>query len=210
MPSLESDTTLIGRLVANRDSQSCQEVWQRYFARLVAIARNHLRNAPRRTRDEEDVALSAFDSFFRGLDRGHFPRLDDREDLWQILVMLTERKAIDQIRRDNAAKRGGGLVRGDSAFVSNNREESPGGLDEVNDAGPSPELAAIFSEECQRLLNMLGDPELRTVAILKMEGFNNAEIAQRLNRVTRSIDRKLRAIRNLWLDDREALAHESN
>ena len=47
------------------------------------------------TADEEDVALSAFDSFFRSAEQGRFPRLSDRDDLWQILVLVTTRKAVD-------------------------------------------------------------------------------------------------------------------
>jgi hypothetical protein len=52
------------------------------------LARARLRNTPRRIADEEDVAPSAFDSFCRAARAGRFPRLDDRHDLWQILVLI--------------------------------------------------------------------------------------------------------------------------
>ena len=201
MSSPDSDTTLIHRLKTAHDKVVCQEIWHRYFARLVALARDRLRNTPRRARDEEDVALSAFDSFFRGVDRGCFPKLDDREDLWQVLMVLTERKAIDQLRREGAAKRGGGRVRGDSVF-SAGKSSSANGLDEICSAAPTPEFTAIFTEECRRLFHVLGDPELRIVALLKMEGYNIEEIARSIDRVPRSIDRKLRTIRKIWLEDR--------
>ena len=71
-----------------------QALWDRYFTRLVELARKKLAGAPRRAADEEDVALSAFDTFCRRAAEGHFPRLADRDDLWQILVMLTLRKAV--------------------------------------------------------------------------------------------------------------------
>ena len=48
---------------------------------------------------------SAFDSFCRRAERGQFPRLEDREDLWQVLFVLTVRKAIDHARHESRAIR---------------------------------------------------------------------------------------------------------
>ncbi|MBI1915085.1 MAG: hypothetical protein HYS12_10160 [Planctomycetes bacterium] len=63
------------------DHDAVQPLWERYFRRLVGLARDRLRKLPRRTADEEDVALSAFDSFCRRAEEGRFPRLDDRDGL---------------------------------------------------------------------------------------------------------------------------------
>jgi len=63
-----------------------RKLWERYFRRLVGLARKKLRAAPRRAADEEDVALSAFDSFCRGAKLDRFPQLHDRLDVWQLLV----------------------------------------------------------------------------------------------------------------------------
>ena len=78
---------------------------------LVGLARSKLGDVPRRAEDEEDVALAAFASFCKGIEAGRFSRLDDRDDLWQVLIVLTERKAVDQVRRERAQKRGAGDVR---------------------------------------------------------------------------------------------------
>ena len=67
-----SVTQWIDRLKAG-DPDAAQELWERYFRRLVGLARKKLRAAPRRAADEEDVALSAFDSFCRGAEQGRFP-----------------------------------------------------------------------------------------------------------------------------------------
>src|SRR6202034_1431934 len=95
-----SVTRWIGDLKAG-GAAAAQPLWERYFDRLVRLARNKLRARPRRAavEDEEDAALSAFDSFCRGAARGRFPRLTDRDDLWRLLVVLTVRKALDQIQR---------------------------------------------------------------------------------------------------------------
>ena len=92
------------------DREAAQQLWNAYFARLVAQARSRLRGLPRRAADEEDVALSAFDSFCRGAEHGRFPRLDDRVDLWQLLVVLTVRKAIGLARSEGRQSRGSGRV----------------------------------------------------------------------------------------------------
>ena len=62
MSSLGSVTFLIGRLRAG-DSHATQQLWERYFGRLVALARSHLQGVPRAAADEEDVVLSAFSNF---------------------------------------------------------------------------------------------------------------------------------------------------
>ena len=96
--TLQGSVTLwIGHLQAGDDG-AAQKLWERYFRRLVGLARKKLRDTPRRAADEEDVALSAFDSFCRGVRRGRFPQLDDRNNLWRLLVTVTARKAFDQVR----------------------------------------------------------------------------------------------------------------
>ena len=60
--------------------------------------------------DEEDAALSAFNSFCDGAARGKFPQLADRDDLWRLLVVITARKAMAQANRNARLKRGGGRV----------------------------------------------------------------------------------------------------
>ena len=199
-----SDTSLLDLLRAGQTPAAAQEIWQRYFQRLAGLARKKLAHGPRRAADEEDVALSAFNSFFRGVEAGRFPRLDDRDDLWQVLVMLAERKAVDQRRRDQADKRGGGRVRGDSAFLGTQGADEAAGFDEAIGPEPSPEFAATVADECRRLFNALDDPELRVVALLKMEGFTSEEIGRSLERAPRSIERKLHTIRKVW----ESLADE--
>src|ERR687886_50259 len=93
-PDDGSVTRWLGRLQAG-DPAAAQQLWERYFPRLVGLARQRLRGAPRRAADEEDVALSAFDSFCRGVARGRFPQLHDRNNLWGLLVLITARKALN-------------------------------------------------------------------------------------------------------------------
>jgi DNA-directed RNA polymerase specialized sigma24 family protein len=71
-------------------------------------------------------------------------------------------------------------------------------LEQAVDPEPTPAFAALVAEECQRLLDKLGDPELRSLALWRMEGYTIEEIAARLGCVPRTVERRLRVIRSLW------------
>lgn len=194
------DDSVTGWLTALKagNSKAAGEIWDRYYARLVAVARRRLGSMPRRMADEEDVALSAMNHFFQGVDEGRFPKLDDRDDLWQVLVMLVCRRAAHLQEKGLAQKRGGGAVRGESVWAN---ESVVRGIDAVAGDATPPDMAAQLAESCQALLDALPEGELREIAIAKLDGFTNDEIAGRLGVQTRTIERKLRTIRQLWSDD---------
>ena len=138
-----SITLWLGRL-KDGDGDAVERIWREYFPRLVALARAKLRDMPRRAADEEDAALSAFDSFCRAAERS--------DDGWA----------------------------------------------EVVGTAPTPEFAAQAAEEYGRLLARLASDEFRSIAVWKMEGLTNAEIADRLGCALSSVDRRLRIIRKTW------------
>ena len=105
-----SVTVWLQRLKGGDRGEAVTRLWEKYFVRLVELARNHLRTRTRPAADEEDAALSAFDSFVRAVAAGRFPKLDDRNDLWQVLFVLTTRKTIDLITRETTKKAGGGQL----------------------------------------------------------------------------------------------------
>jgi DNA-directed RNA polymerase specialized sigma24 family protein len=178
---------------------AAQKLWERYFKRLVGLARKKLRKRPWGVADEEDVALSAFDSFCRGAEQGRFPQLTDRDDLWQLLVMITCRKAADLVEQESRRKRGGGKVQSQSAVTGPaDSDGESAGLELVLGSEPSPEFAAEMVDQCRHLLGLLGKGELRSIALWKMEGYTNAEIAKKLGCVAVTIERRLRLIRGIW------------
>jgi RNA polymerase sigma factor (sigma-70 family) len=195
MPSADGSVTRwLGRLQAG-DATAAQQLWERYFRRLVGLARERLHGAPRRAADEEDVALSAFDSFCRNAEQGRFPALADRDGLWRLLVVMTARKAT-HLRRDQGRQKRGGEAHFTTDTPREPDEESV--LGQVLSREPTPEFAAQMSEECERLLRGLGDEELKSVALLRMEGYSVEEIAARLGCVARTVKRKLQLIRDIW------------
>ena len=189
-----SSTEWIDKLNA-ADPVAAQHLWQRYFQRLVGLARKHLQRGRPRAADEEDVALSAFDSFCRGAEAGRFPQLEDRDNLWRLLVVLTARKASHLLRDEGRQKRGGKAVPLPEPATSS---DAVAGLEQILSREPAPEFAAQVAEEYQRILAKLGDPTLQAVVSWKMEGYTNEEIARKLDCTPRSVYRKLCVIRGLW------------
>ena len=180
------------------DEAAAARLWQRYFRRLVGLARKKLGDSPRRVADEEDVALSAFQSFFQRAQADRFPDLRDRDDLWHLIVCITERKAYDQLRDQARQKRGAGLVAGESAFVDLQASGDGAGIDAVAGPEPTPQFAAEMVEAVDRLFALLEDDQLRQIALCKLEGYTNEEIAGKIGRAPPTVERRLRLIRERW------------
>jgi DNA-directed RNA polymerase specialized sigma24 family protein len=150
------------------DRAAASPLWEAYFHRLVAL-----------------------DSFYRRAERGQFPKLEGRDDLWQLLFVLTVRKAVDLTHRE--ARQPGRGAWGRSLW-----EQAELNLELLLGTEPTPECAALVADECRRLLERLGDETLRAVAVWKMEGQTNAAIAARLGCVDSTVERELQRIRDLW------------
>lgn len=178
------------------DEASAQQLWDQFFDRLVNVARRKL-GGQRRVSDEEDVAISVFDTLCRGAVEGRFDQLGDRSDLWRLLMRITGQKCVDRLRREGRQKRGGGGVRGHSIFAGGT-DTGPADFDKMGQDAPSPAFLMMLEEEHQRLLDALPDEMLRKIALLRMEGYQNQEISQQLGISLRSIERKLGLIRAQW------------
>ena len=204
MTPLKSMSEIISQWLlhlAEGDAEVTQKIWNDYFGKLVRLARRKLEGIPNRDADEEDVALSAMNSFYQGLAKHHFDKIHNRDDLWKLLVTITVRKATARRRTYFAQKRGGGRVRGESIFGQ--QEDEQGGLDCVLGTEPTPELAAGVAENCRQMLDQLQDETLRQIALWTLEGYRTEEIAEKLGCVRRTVERKLERIREIWKTTRE-------
>jgi RNA polymerase sigma factor (sigma-70 family) len=172
------------------EPDAARKLWEKYFQRLVVLAQKRLRPLPGGAADGEDVALSAIDSCCRGAALGRFPRLNDRDDLWQILLVITQRKAIDLIQHEGREKRD--WRKTESADVAGSPHAG------LTAREPDPAFAAQVADEYRRLLGMLGDDELRLLAVRKMEGYTNEQIAEQMQCTLSRVERRLRLIRKEW------------
>ena len=183
------------------DPSASNQLWQRYFERLIRLASRKLASMPRRVVDEEDAVNGVFFELLRGIEKQRVPDLHDRQDLWQILIMLTERQAIGIRRHQLADKRGGQILVGESALDHSNLSQ-PEGIAQVLSAEPTPDFAALCAEAlAMRIACLEHDPILVQIARDKLSGFTNEEIAQRLDTSLRSVERNLSRIRQIWKQD---------
>lgn len=174
--------------------EAAQRIWDQYFRRLVGLARKRLNGNRLGIADEEDVAISALDSFYRNAREGRFPQLTDSDGLWRLLVIITARKAVHLLRHQRRAKRGGARRAYSGPLDSYGDEPA---IDKLVGNEPSPEFAAQVAEQYERLLGLL-DEDQRTVALAKLDGLTNEQVAARLNRALRTVERKLNVIRVIW------------
>jgi DNA-directed RNA polymerase specialized sigma24 family protein len=194
MPS-SGDVTQWLRRLESGDRAAVQKLWESYYRGLVRLAGKKLGGLPRRSADEEDVALSAFDSFIRGAEQGRFPRLEDRDDLWQLLVMLTTRKALNLVKHEGRDRRDWRRLQGQPDA---DPDDSGSLMRELIGREPDPGFAAQVAQELEQLLGRLPDDELRQIALSKLEGYTNEEIGGQIGLALATVERRMRLIRKYW------------
>jgi DNA-binding NarL/FixJ family response regulator len=119
------------------------------------------------------------------------------------LVRLARRKLRASPRRERAIKRGGGLVRGESAFGPNQSNLSHQyGLGQVADPDPTPAFAIEMTEQVRELPECLDESQQR-IALGRLEGYTNRKLAERLGLSLRAVEHKLNLIRRKWDADSE-------
>jgi RNA polymerase sigma-70 factor (ECF subfamily) len=188
--AVDSFSDLVSRLHA-RDDHAAQQVFDRFAARLVGLARAQIDTGIRRKVDPEDVVQSAFRSFFRRHEAEQFT-LQSWDSLWGLLSLITVRKCATKSEYHLAQRRGGGrevslVAEGDThlGMVAIDRE-------------PTPDEAAMLLETVEEALRSFA-PEDREVIELSLQGYDTAEISVKLSRAERSVRRlRERVKKRLW------------
>ena len=180
------------------DENAAERLCDRYFQSLVGLARVKLGKSPRIAADEEDVALNVFEILCRGAASGRLDRVANRDDLWWLLLAITNQQAINQKKHETRQRRGGGQVKVETDLADEIASDHVFSLDDLASNVPTPEFLTLMAEQHQRLLERLRDDRLRQIALWRMEGYKNTEIAEKLGISIRAIERKLGLIRSEW------------
>jgi DNA-directed RNA polymerase specialized sigma24 family protein len=181
------------------DLNEAGKLWERYQRRLVELAGQWLAHQPKTVRDEDDVAQSVFLCICRGATAGRLDDVRNRDELWWLLLAITRQKTIDLIRRQSSLKSGGQRVKSVSAItIDDQGPRRQLSFEELVSDVPTPEMLAILADEHRYLLGLLRDDDLRRIATSRLEGYSVDEISSDLIISKRSVERKLRLIRDAW------------
>lgn len=181
-------------------NEEAEKIWTDYFPRLLVFAQRRIASLPKRSFDEEDIALSAMNSFFRAQRQGRFELAADFGDLWPILVTIVSRKITSQRRKHYSLKRGAGAVSGESAFLGPGSVDSGMeiGIAQIMDERQLPETSDALARTCEELLNQLPDEKHKQTALMRMEGFTSQEISERLQCSIARTKQRVARIKEIW------------
>jgi RNA polymerase sigma factor (sigma-70 family) len=188
MPASEHWTSeeLLARFCRGEES-AADQLFHRYAERLILLTRARLSSRLAGKADPEDVAMSAWRSFFVGARRGQFT-LNEPGDLWRLLVSITLNKLYRQVRRHGAGKR--------SIAREQSLDQTPEEMLTPANREPTVEEALALAEEVEAIMANL-DPEGRRILELRLQGEQIAAIAQLTRRSERTVRRILAKIREL-------------
>lgn len=192
----DSITRMI-RAVKSGDADALAPLWERYSQHLRRIARRVIFQSRLRAADEDDIVATTFQRLWRAAQRGQLDAVQGRESLSRLLSKMTTQGAIDLLRGEQRQCRGGGTVRGDSVFGGDDSTGATGFASVPDDALP-PDLVVMAEEETKALMRYLEDDQLASIAVARMEGFSNREIADLLECSSSTVERSVRLIRKKW------------
>lgn len=184
--------------------EAADQLIQLYFDRVVKSADKKLAKRNLRVGGGDDVAVSVFDSLWKKASEQEFAEGDlaSPDELWRLLSKMVAFKAEDHARRLKAQKRGGGNVRGDSIFF--NPDQPSPGFNGVAGNVLTPAEKLELQESYTLLMKVLDDEVLQKVAVMRIEGYSVAEIAEEFDRSERFVKRKLALIRSIWNSEIES------
>ena len=178
------------RQLVDGDEQVAGEFWELYGLRLQKLADNQLNTRFQRRIGADDIAQSACRTFLRRAQEGQFD-LADSEGLWRLLCAITVTKVRWYVRFHQRKKRA--LDREENVGSGGDDRSRPTFEAAAND--PTPQEAAQFADEFEKLLDGLDDEEQQLVQ-LKLEQCTNQEIADRLECSERTVRRILKRVQS--------------
>lgn len=206
-PSVAGSITQLLVEIQQGHQSAMTDLVRRYYDQLIQVANRKLASRRLRVHDAEDVVVSAFASLLSSLEQGRYPDLSDREGLWFLLLRIVDNRARNMVQSEWAQKRGGGVVRGDSAFRHSADPESGGGFDLHAAATPTPEYVAMVIEKFEQFyarvesISDAHDRELfHQILEARMQGLPVAEIARLCNVTKRQVERKIERARRILME----------
>jgi RNA polymerase sigma-70 factor (ECF subfamily) len=176
------------RLWQAGNEDAARQIFDRYVERLLALARKRISQRLASRVDPEDVVQSVFRTFFGRVKAGQFT-IEDPDDVCKLLARITVNKTLRQIAFHKAAKRNASLETGHG-------DEAHDRLLEVLDREPTPDDTNTFLDQLEHFLSQLR-PQDKQILEMRMQGYNNVEIAEKLGISDRKIRRLMERVRGI-------------
>ena len=166
------------------DRDAATVLYRRYAKRLRQLIRAKCSSELARRVDAEDIMQSVFHAFFRGA-RGGCYQVPAGEELWPLLLVIALNKIRTQGTYHRAAKRDVRLTQGlDDADALRKA------VTRLEPDEPVPFLNLIAEETLERM-----PPSQREIVELRVAGYEVEEIAEKVGRSKRTVERLLQTCR---------------
>lgn len=187
--AVQGSVTFLFAKVRQGDAAAFAPLWERFFPRLVGLARKRLSGRAAVADDAEDAAQAALISFWSQIRSGEYLQDLCRGSLWNLLATITVRKVGKQLRVEAAIRRGGGHVRPSADLPG----DQP--LEELLSVLPTQELDLQAAEMMETL-----PADLQELALQRLLGYSTQEIAEKQDCTQRKVQRKLELVRLRWAE----------
>lgn len=181
-PEAVSDRSLLRRFQHGQADASTQ-LYLRYAKRLHALAQTQSSPELAHRVEPEEIVQSVFRTFFRRASQGHYT-VPDGEEIWKLLLVIALNKVRAAGAFHRAAKRDARLTTGGEAF------------ERAVEAGTGKDEAAltVLKMVIEELLQGMPAANRRMIE-LRIDGYEVTEIAERVQRSKRSVERTLQDFR---------------
>ena len=192
MPEASDPQTLLS-LLRTGDEKAAQQVFDAYVNSLLQLARKRIGQRLARRVDPEDIVQSVFRTFFVRLKAGQY-QIADQDDLCKLLMRITVHKTLRQVAFHRAGKRNPGKEQGQ-------QEDDGDRLRDLLDREPTPAETVAFLDQLELFLSKLR-PEERQVLEMRLQGYSNEDIMEKLNiKHDRTIRRLIERVRGLAVQE---------
>lgn len=186
------------RALEQGDEDAAQRLWDRYSDEMHKVAQRRMRRLKRHDIvDEEDIVVNSFASLCLAARNGQLAGIANRDELWAMMVVITNRQIGQRARYVNASKRSPDML----LDQMERRDEFGSRLERLQGESSDPATKMELADAAEQLLVKLDDADLRAVAILKLAGHTVDEIAAEMGFAHRTVQRMLSTIRSCWEED---------
>lgn len=186
------------RALERGDEDAAHRLWERYSDEMHKVAQRRMRRLKRHDIvDEEDIVVSSFAGLCLAARNGQLAGIANRDELWAMMVVITNRQVGRRARYANATKRSPDML----LDQIERRDEFGSRLERLQSESPDPATKLELADAAEQLLTKLEDADLRAIAILKLAGHTVDEIAVEMGFARRTVQRMLSTIRSCWEED---------